>query len=112
MTTFTVPLVNKKMFLYAGESEWRRFDREAQKDGAHPNGAYSNEWNKNAGRCFGSHVWVDNIKDGPMLIHEMSHFVDNLMGDVGSDDTELRAYITENIMTRVLTWAGLLNGDK
>lgn len=111
MNTFTIPLVNKKLFIYVGKAEWSILDIEAQKDGALPLRSYDDEAHEGAGRHFGSHVWVDNLDRADVLIHELSHYIDEVMGELRTNDTEFRAWITEWVITNVLEWTGKLNVD-
>lgn len=106
MKTFRVPLVEIVFHIYCGEDDWERFKRASIKGGANRESRDAPCPKKNAGRAFGSWMWVWDPSDQAVLIHELSHFIDDLMGLIKSTDTEFRAYCTEWVMDTVLTWAG------
>jgi len=101
MRTIKIPLVDRIIIIYSGKNEWKKYCTVVNKKGCvdvGPNTCYEDIM----GRCYGSWVFVHDIKDTATLIHEMSHFIDELMKNIGTDDTEFRAYITEYIMMKVI----------
>lgn len=102
---FTIPLIEKNFFIYSGKDEWERFRKITIKEGADEE-LTSPCPKKGSGRCFRGHIWVFTLKDKRILIHELSHLLDDIMLTVGSEDTEFRAYLTEWIMFKVLEWRG------
>jgi len=55
------------------------------------------------GRCFGNLVWVRDFNCFPYLVHECVHAVDNWMEDIGiSNDTEVRAYVLQGLLEKIL----------
>ena len=100
---FTIPLIDMNFFIYSGEDEWQRFKQITIKEGADEE-LTSPCPKKGSGRCFREHVWVFDIKNKKILIHELSHLLDDIMLTIGSKDTEFRAYLTEWVMFKVLEW--------
>ena len=60
---------------------------------------------KDTGRAGGSWIWVDSKKDTNTLIHELTHFIDDLLIHLNTEDREFKAYLTAWIIDTVLRWA-------
>ena len=105
MKTFCVPLVQSVFSIYYGEEGWERFKRAAITSGAYEESPDAPYPGKNTGRAFGSRIWVWSLSDRGTLIHELSHFIDDLMSFLHSTENEFRAYCTAWIIDTVLTWA-------
>ena len=105
MKTFYVPLVVATFRIFSGKSEWEKFRRAAIKTGANKDYADTPCPGKGAGRAYGGAIWVESLSDEGTLIHELSHFIDDLMEFLKSDDSEFRAYCTEWVFVNVLEWA-------
>ena len=94
MKRYTIPLICKTFTVYSGDEEWQKFRAITIKEGAdEPEKEKCPP--KGSGRCFAGYVWVHDLKDKKILIHELSHLIDDVMLTIGSHDTEFRAYITE-----------------
>ena len=105
MKTFRVPLVENIFHIYCGEDGWEQFKRASIKTGAHGESLDAPCPGKNTGRSFGSRIWVWSLSNQGTLIHELSHFIDDLMDFLHSTDSEFRAYCTGWVIDTVLTWA-------
>ena len=103
MKTFRIPLVDKVFYIYVGEKEWEHFKKDSIRSGADESldEPYPG---KDSGRAGGSWIWVDNVKDRNLVIHELTHFVDHLLAYLHSNDEEFRAYLTAWVIDNVLKW--------
>ena len=104
MRTYHIPLVGKVFSVYCGSEEWARCKRAAIKAGAFKEVLDKTNPETCAGRAFGGWIWVRDISDRSTLIHELSHLLDDLMESLNSTDSEFRAYCTEWVIDKVLTW--------
>ena len=109
MKEFKIPLIDKVFYIYVGEKEWEQFKKNSIKNGADENlnEPYPGE---DSGRAGGSWIWIDNKKDRNLIIHELSHFVDQLLNYLHTHDGEFRAYITAWVIDNVLKWAKVKGG--
>ena len=106
MKTFHIPLIKKRLYVYSGEGDWELFKRASIKAGAYEESLDASCPGEGTGRSFGSWIWVWGISDIATLIHELSHFLDDLMANLHSTDSEFRAFCTEWVITSVLVWRG------
>lgn len=105
MKTFRVPLIEKILHIYSGKDEWEQFKRASIKAGAYQESLDAPCPGEGTGRSFGSWIWVQCLSDRETLIHELSHFLDDMMLNLSSSDSEFRAYCTAWVIDTVLTWA-------
>lgn len=108
MKTFTIPLVNKVFIIYIGKREWRAFAHDTVVNGAHKEDPDAPWPGEGCGRASGGWIWVNEKSDSATIIHELSHFIDDLMSSLHNNNTEFRAYLTEWVFHTVLAWAGAL----
>lgn len=107
--TFTIPLIDKVLELYWGEKGWKPFFNACKKAGSNiDKDPFSSDPNKHpgGGRADGSWVWVENIRDRSLLIHEISHFLDMLYDFVGcKEEREFKAYLAEYVLDTAISFA-------
>ena len=108
MKTFTIPLIGAKLCLYEGQAEYDAWVAEIRRRGAdmtnlHPPVA------KDAGRSYGTWMWVSDKIHRDTLLHEISHFLDSVMKEY---EDEWRAYTAEYIEEAVLNWRGKVLATK
>lgn len=101
MKRFVIPLIDKHLYIYVGESEWKSYYKVVNKEV--PDTLKKPYPGKDSGRAYGSWVWVD-VKDRNLLIHELSHFIDDTLDFVDIKDHEFRAYLTAWVIDTVLKW--------
>lgn len=104
MKTFNIPLIEKTFDIYVGVKEWEKFKHDTVKEGA-------NKYKDlpvpemGSGRSWGGWIWMSTLKDRRLIVHELSHLIDDTMNDLHTDDSEFRAYITMWVIGNVLEWA-------
>lgn len=54
------------------------------------------------GRTSGVVMWVRNLQDTPVLVHECTHLVDFWMEYFGFGCGELRAYMIQKVLKKIL----------
>ena len=106
MKTFNIPLVDIDFYIYVGEKEWEKFKNDSITNGAEESRkeVYPG---KESGRAGGSWIWFDSKKDTNTIIHELSHFIDDLLKYLRTNDGEFRAYLTGWVIDNVLKWVKL-----
>lgn len=97
MKRFTVPLIGMHVDIYVG------VERDAWRAAIEAAGCKEISPDQTDGETYDSMVWVQELRR-PLVLHELSHVVDNLMEYVGSDDIEFRAYIWGWLGEEVLKW--------
>ena len=101
MKKFRIPLIDQELHLYIGPKDWEKFKHDVGKQGVDIEKDMKCP-NVNSGKAWGGWLWVYGLNDVKTLIHELSHFIDDLMNTLGTDDGEFRAYITGWVTERVL----------
>lgn len=106
MKQFKIPLIDKQFRIYIGQREWEAFCKYCVFLGMDKNNVEKKAPIGGSGRCWGGAIWVNRIKDRPTLFHELSHFIDDLMGmiDKNQEKGEFRAYLTEWVYEKSLLW--------
>jgi len=106
MKTFHIPLVDRIFYIYVGPGEWHKWlkaiDGAGAKQDKYTNG--DKVPGKGCGRCYGSWIWVHDPIYTESLVHELTHFVCDLMENMGSSDEELRCLISGWVVSHVLDW--------
>ena len=103
MKHFKIPLIEKTFDIYVGKDEWEKFKHDTIKEGATESINIPLP-SKGSGKAWGGWVWISDLKDRQLVIHELSHLIDDTMEDLHSKDTEFRAYITMWVIDNVLKW--------
>ena len=97
MRVLTIPLVELPVYVYVGPKEWKRWVADCMAEGMDA----EDECPDGGGMTYGGRIWLADTTSDVLLYHEGSHAVDNAMDSIGTDDGELRAYITGWLMSKL-----------
>lgn len=100
---FTVPLVDVTFYIYVGANEWKAWKKEVVKQGANDNQPEKCP-GEGTGRTWCSWIWLNELDGWELVAHELSHFEDELMNHLHTNDTEFRAFLAGWISDTVLSW--------
>ena len=96
---FRVPLIGKKIAIYAGERSYSAWVKTIRANGCDANISEAPGF---GGRCWGGWIWVSDINDTHTVFHELAHVLSNIYSGLGCDDEEeFKAYISGYLIGEV-----------
>ncbi len=106
MKTFHIPLIDRVLYIYVGHDEWVAWFQATIKAGAKPDeyNTIDTRPGEGAGRSCGRRIWVYNLNDRQCLLHELVHYIQNLMEQLCVTDEEFRCILSGWLIDHVMQW--------
>jgi hypothetical protein len=100
-----VPVIDKELIIHVGASEWGKFVKALEKQNAKVSGDEKEAPPKGGGRAYGSWIYVDNLEDTNLVIHEVLHFLSDVYTNLQCEsEEEFKAYIGAYVLTDIFKW--------
>lgn len=102
MIRVTIPLIDEELVILSGPTEWKKFCKLTSEAGADVSGE-GDAPGEGSGRQWGGWIWVHDLGDRKLMLHELSHFMDTLMEHLNTEDGEFRAFLSSDVYDRSLS---------
>lgn len=102
MRKIKLPIVGRELRIYYGAKEFEDYKKACIALGLSKEDAQQLNPNHFSGHCVSDVLWVKDPKDMIVIIHEMTHLIDNLIENIGLEGVEIKAYLTEWLMVEIL----------
>lgn len=96
MKEISIDIFSATVYLYIGKKEALQYIKSSKKLGYKPNAS-------GLGEVAGFLIWVKNLKDISVIVHEISHLVDNILDYYSVNDREMKAFLSEYLYRRIIS---------